>query len=206
MTEMVEREIGISTNAPLGCRKLDLGNKDCRAFFCEKLEEMLKHEDLSLAFNQLTYMLDQIKSIPKESSQVPIISGEHWLENSITCRGVDKTLFVNGYMKIHLWECENANINKEFINFGTNTHQSSANFHLKEWRDQIFDTENYAHIFFRSKHYFQVRPYDTDFFRRELSEASESLIKNILVLMSCKTCLADAKTGTAHLEGYDVEL
>ena len=39
-------------------------------------------------------------------------------------------------------------------------YSSTQIFYLKEWRDQIFDTDNYAHIFFRSSYYFQVRPKD----------------------------------------------
>ena len=126
--------------------------------------------------------------------------------NSLEQVKANEPLFVDGYMKIHMWDCQNATVSKDFINFGTNTHHSTQNFYLNEWRDQIFDTDNYAHIFCRSSHYFQVKPYNTDFFRRELSEASESLIKNILVLISCDTCLVGAQTGNDHLEGNEIEL
>ena len=58
---------------------------------------MLKREDpSSLASKQLTYMLDQIKSIPERSSNVPIISSEYWITNSLTSRVDDKPLFVDG--------------------------------------------------------------------------------------------------------------
>ena len=86
---------------------------DCRKFVCEKLEEMLKHEVPSLASEQLTYILYQIKSIPERSSNVPIISSEYWITNSLTSRVDDKPLFVDGYMKIHMWDCQDATINKD---------------------------------------------------------------------------------------------
>ena len=103
--------------------------------------------------------------------------------------------------------CADASEDKAFLNNDTNTHLSAANYPLKEWKDIIFDTDTYAHIYYRQKHYFQVRPYDTDFFRRELSEASESLVENILVLMSCETCLADAVAGDDDVgNGNEIEL
>ena len=97
--------------------------------------------------------------------------------------------------------CSNAKASDDFDNFGTNTHTARQNFYLNEWRDEIFDTDEYAHIFYRSSHYFQVRPYDTAFFRREFSEASESLFRNILVLIPCTECLADTAAGLDDSDG-----
>ncbi len=143
--------------------------------------------------DQLVRMCDEVKYFPLKSSKVPTNSFENWFQFSFTCRGTDQPLFVDGYMKIHLRMCQNAD--KTFINCGTNTHYATANFHLKEQQDKIFDTDEFAHIFLREGHYFHVRPYDTDFLGREFAEASDNLVKNILDLMSCKKCLAYAITG-----------
>ena len=88
-------------------------------------------------------------------------------------------------MKIHLWSLPNLN-SYEYQNYGTNV-DSSKDYTLSEWRDEVLDTEKYAHIFCNTSHYFQVKSYSADFFRRELSEAVECLLWEILEQMQTQT-------------------
>ena len=105
---------------------------------------------------------------------------------------IDPPYFLNDFLKIHLWMCTNESDGTRFVYCGTNTTSSTVSNYLPEWRDNILDTNKFVQIYYKGSHFFQVNPYDTNFFRRELSEAVDCLLANILVIISCKACLHGA--------------
>jgi len=193
MDEILQRGIGTIQNAPRGCRKLELGNASCLIFFCEKLKEMLTFDGPEDIKTQLSYMLQSVEQISAKSKKTPSISFDKWMTSGITC--IDPPYFLHGLMKIHLWVCTSESDQTRFICSGTNSHSLLTKHYLPEWRDEILDTNKYGHVYYKQNHYFQVRPYDTVFFQRELSEALECLFANVLTTISCKSCLIGATFG-----------
>jgi len=130
--------------------------------------------------NVLKNMFQVVKDIDLTSTQPPNIMKKDWLQTSFTQRDTKEPLFLKDFMNIHLWNLASSK-QKYYHNYGTNKH-STKDYSLSEWRDDIFAEGKYAHIFCADGHYFQVRPYNSEFFKNELKEASDNLFREILNL------------------------